>query len=237
MRRLVCAHSSERLEMSDNALKHGCTSEKLLLPDEDAAQYQVLLEGLMENYRPETLVHRTFVLDAARAIWILQRNNRRYDEIEQALFKEERDSTKWTAEQWKQLELRTRYRTTAERSCTRALKNLEHIRKSWAPEAKKPEVKTEVEKTEMKMPEARPTMLDQRIITTVTDGKTVMVAHPSNEELMAVVNKVEGIGGVIRLFEAAESYETWRVVKMSVEEWRQQAETEGEDYGSKENRA
>src|SRR5690349_22972429 len=77
-----------------NARKHACTSSELLLPDENAAELDELLEGLHEQYRPETALHIQFVIDAARAIWLLKRNNQRYDEYEQALYKQEPDSTK-----------------------------------------------------------------------------------------------------------------------------------------------
>jgi hypothetical protein len=115
-----------------NATKHACTSSRLLLPDENPAKLDELLEALREQYRPETTLDLQFVVEAARAIWVLGRNNRRYDEIEQTLYGEEPDSTKWTEEQWRRLDLRARYRTTAERSCTRALRNLGHIRSGRA---------------------------------------------------------------------------------------------------------
>ena len=113
-------------------MKHGCTSSRLVLPDENPAELEELLEGLREQYRPETTLDLKFVVEAARAMWVLERNNRRYDEIEQTLYTEERDSTKWTDEQWKRLDLRARYRTTAERSCARALRNLAHVRSQRA---------------------------------------------------------------------------------------------------------
>jgi hypothetical protein len=105
-------------------------SSRLLLPDEDPAELDELLEALREQCQPEVTLDFQFIIEAARAIWTLKRNGCRYDEFEHALHKQQPDSTKWTAEQWRQLDLRTRYRTTAERSCTRALQNLAHIRHS-----------------------------------------------------------------------------------------------------------
>src|SRR5258708_1356748 len=107
-----------------NAYKHGCTSKRLLLPDEDRPRWEALLEGMWEEYQPETPVDCRLVGEAARAIWNLERNNQRFDEYEQKLHGEQPDSTQWTTEQWHQLELRTRYRTTAERSWMRALRGL-----------------------------------------------------------------------------------------------------------------
>jgi len=223
--------------MSDNARTHGCTSEKLLLPDEDPTEYQALLDGLIENYRPETPLHRRFVLEAARALWMLERKNRRYDEMEQALYVEQRDSTKWTTEQCKQLELRMRYRTTAERSCTRALKALEHIRKNWVPEAKKPEAKAEPKTTKAEtanergwqLPPPEPPVLQQRLITTESDGKRTTFVFPPNKNLMVAVKKFDNLAGVIRTYEYPEGRETWRSVRLSIDEWCKQVEIEGEN--------
>src|SRR6266851_2016418 len=110
--------------------KHGCTSKQLLLPNEDAAELAALRAGLLDEYQPTTPKDRQLVEEAARSLWMLGRNNRRFDEIEQVLWAEENDSTKWTDAQWKRLELRTRYRTTAERGCSRALRGLDHVRRS-----------------------------------------------------------------------------------------------------------
>jgi len=178
-----------------NALKHACTSSQLLLPDEKPAELDELLEGLHEQYRPETALHVEFVVDAARSIWFLKRNNRRYDEYEQALYKQEPDSTKWTAEQWHQLDLRTWYRTTAERGCTRALRNLAHIRGGWGKfaETAAVEVKPKEDKKKpapaekpLALPKAGPPPLYQRIVITEEEGKASVQVYPTTEELQEV---------------------------------------------------
>ena len=86
--------------------------------------------GPTGEYGPETAADCQLVHEAARSVWVLNRNNLRYDEIEQTLYEEQRDSTLWTEEQWRRLELRTRYRTTAERSWMRAMRGLEHVRRN-----------------------------------------------------------------------------------------------------------
>ncbi len=192
-----------------NALKHACTSSQLLLPDEKPAELDELLEGLHEQYRPETALHVQFVIDAARAIWVLKRNNRRYDEYEQALYKQEPDSTKWTAEQWHQLDLRTRYRTTAERGCTRALKNLAHIRGGWGKFAEAgAEVKPKEEKKKpapaekpLALPKAGPPPLYQRIVLTEVEGKTSVQVYPTTEQLQELTNSLAPEVKFERIFE------------------------------------
>jgi hypothetical protein len=191
-----------------NARKHDCTSSDLLLPDEKPAELDELLEGLHEQYRPETALHVQFVVDAARAIWFLKRNNRRYDEYEQALYKQEPDSTKWTAEQWHQLDLRTRYRTTAERGCTRALKNLAHIRGGWGKFAEAAEVKPKEEKKQpapaekpLALPKGGPPPLYQRIAVKEAEGKTSVQVYPTTEQLREVTNSLAPEVKFERIFE------------------------------------
>jgi len=192
-----------------NALKQACRSSQLLLPDEKPAELDELLEGLHEQYRPETALHVQFVIDAARAIWFLKRNNQRYDEYEQTLYKQEPDSTKWTAEQWHQLDLRTRYRTTAERGCTRALKNLAHIRGGWGKYAEAAaEVKPKEEKKQpapaekpLALPKAGPPPLYQRIVVTEAEGKTSVQAYPTTEQLREVTNNLAPETRLQRIFE------------------------------------
>jgi hypothetical protein len=190
--------------MSDarwNATKHGCTSSRLLLPDEDRAGLEELLEGLREQYRPERALDLRFVVEAARAMWVLDRNNRRYDEIEQTLYAEEADSTKWTDEQWRRLDLRARYRTTAERSCTRALRNLAHVRSHRAGITEVPDKPKEEKKTPLELPKAGPPPLYQRIVVTVADGKASTRVYPTNEQLRRVTEHVKPETKLARIFE------------------------------------
>ena len=206
-------HSGENAqEMSDprlNAIKHACTSSRLLLPDEDKAELDELLEGLHEQYRPETAFHVQFVVEAARSIWFLKRNNRRYDEYEQALHKQQPDSTQWTEEQWRQLDLRTRYRTTGERGCTRALKNLAHIRGRWGKFAEaaaievkpKEEKKPEPAEKPLRLPKAGPPPLYQRIVVTEVEGKTSIQVYPSTEDLQEVTKSMAPETKLERIFE------------------------------------
>ena len=207
-------YSSENArDMSDprwNATKHACTSSRLLLPDESPAELDELLEGLREQYLPETTLDLNFVVEAARAIWTLQRNNRRYDEFEHALHEQQPDSTKWTEEQWHQLDLRTRYRTTAERSCTRALRNLAHIRggrgKFAAAEVIEIKPKEEKKKTAptekpLELPKAGPPPLYQRIVVTEAEGETSARAYPTTEELREATKSLAPEAKLERIFE------------------------------------
>lgn len=223
-------YSSENTRMSDprwNAAKHACLSSRLLLPDEDPAELDELLEGLREQYQPEAALDFRFIIEAARAIWTLKRNGRRYDEFEHALHKQQPDSTRWTAEQWRQLDLRTRYRTTAERSCTRALQNLAHIRHSRRKfaaeviEVKPKEEKKKAAQAEkpLQLPKAGPPPLYQRIVITETDGKTSTQVYPTTEQLRELTKDLAPETKLQRIFDSPNG--VLASFRMDVASWRE----------------
>lgn len=116
---------------SNNATLHGGTSQKLIVPGENPADFDTLLNGLMEDYRPETSQAHHFVENVATAQWFLWRRQRASSAIEKAIYKEQPDPGKWTEQHLKRLALADRYRTQAERSLKRALHNIEGLQK-WA---------------------------------------------------------------------------------------------------------
>ncbi len=222
-------YSSENARMSDprwKAAKHACMSSKLLLPDEDPAELDELLEGLREQYQPEAMLDFPFIIETARAIWILKRNGRRYDEFEQALHKQQPDSTRWTTEQWRQLDLRTRYRTTAERSCTRALRNLAHIRHirgKFAAEVIEIKPKEEKKKAApadkpFKLPNGGPPPLYQRIVVTEEEGKTSTQVYPTTAQLLELTKDLAPETNLERIFDSSNG--VCASFRMNVASWR-----------------
>ena len=210
--------------------RHGCTSKRLLLPDEDEGCWDALLEDLQEEYGPETAADHQLVYEAARSVWVLNRNNLRFDEIEQKLYEEQKDTTLWTEEQWRRLELRTRYRTTAERSWMRAMRGLEHVRRNRVSEdvararrakleaetkaiegrpaavgVKAAEPKAEPKKDRgapsLELPKAESHPLHQRIVVTVVDGEATAMAYPANDQVAAMAEGADTSVQVIRTFE------------------------------------
>ncbi|HEX3681052.1 MAG TPA: hypothetical protein VHU83_00825 [Bryobacteraceae bacterium] len=115
---------------SQNATKHGCCSNKLILPDEDEQEWNDLKQGWMDDYNPHTHAARALVYDAAVAQWLLLRARRRYYEAEWSIYSELPDPIRWADAHHQKIERFTRYRTTAERAFTRALNNLERLRKT-----------------------------------------------------------------------------------------------------------
>ncbi len=62
---------------SQNAIKHGCCSQKTILRDEDPAEFEFVVQGWFDHYRPEDQL--------ARAHWFLKRASKRLEEIEYEL--------------------------------------------------------------------------------------------------------------------------------------------------------
>ena len=61
---------------SRNALKMGIYSKALLLPGESRAEYEALLNGLLEDYQPKRTIDRVDVVSLARVIWKQRRVQR-----------------------------------------------------------------------------------------------------------------------------------------------------------------
>jgi len=115
---------------SRNALTHGCTSKRLLLPGDDPAEWEALQAQWLADYEPDKPTFRDQVLRAAEADWLLRRAMDRYCAAEQKLCKDEPDFLEWTEEQHKILERFGRYRTTAQRWFHRERGAAEQLRKA-----------------------------------------------------------------------------------------------------------
>ena len=120
---------------SSNATLHGGTSTKLIVAGEEPAAFEALLEGLFNDYCPDTLESRLFVEQVAIAQWFLWRRERAYNAIETAVYESEPDESKWTAEHLRRLALADRYKTQAERALKRALNNVGTWQKTARQEA------------------------------------------------------------------------------------------------------
>jgi hypothetical protein len=105
-----------------NRLTHGCRSAQIILHSEDPAEYAALIQGWLHQYNPQNPAERILVEQTAHAQWYLQRNQRRFDEVDHAknlLFHT------WTESQHKEYALALRYKTSAERAFLRWFKELE----------------------------------------------------------------------------------------------------------------
>ncbi len=103
---------------SMNATTHGLTSQKIVLPNEDPAEYQELLDILVQEHHPATPTESLLVDDMAQARWRLDRVRDRQDQAFEAD----------TLDQ-KLLALLHRYATTYERSFYKALETLKKLQR------------------------------------------------------------------------------------------------------------
>jgi hypothetical protein len=109
---------------SNNATLHGGTSKKLIVPGENSADFEALLNGLLDDHRPDTLESRLLTEQVAIAQWFLWRRLRAYNAIETAVYESEPNEANWTDQHLKRIALADRYKTQAERALKRALDNM-----------------------------------------------------------------------------------------------------------------
>jgi hypothetical protein len=112
---------------SQNALKHGLCSEKLILPSENAAEFDEVKGKWLGDclFDEPLLIH--LAEQAAVAEWFHRRALREYNEARQHLFNQQPDFLSWTPDQVKLIERFQRYLTTRERAFNRAAANYQHF--------------------------------------------------------------------------------------------------------------
>jgi len=118
-----------------NALSHGLTSNKVVLPGEDAAQFEHLRRSLFEEHRPATPTETLLVEEMAQAHWRLERVRRRQDD---AFTPENLDV--------KLLALLQRYATGFERTFFKSLTTLKKLQRERLAEPKQSFVSQEKER-------------------------------------------------------------------------------------------
>ncbi|HEY1949355.1 MAG TPA: hypothetical protein VGG97_20275 [Bryobacteraceae bacterium] len=114
---------------SQNATKHGCCSQRLLLPDENPEEWEALKAGWLQEYNTSSLVFLSLAVRAAEKQWLLLRAQKRFDEVQQFLYDAQPECRLWNEEQCKLHDKFQRYLTTAERAFDRAFRNAEHLRR------------------------------------------------------------------------------------------------------------
>jgi hypothetical protein len=114
---------------SKNATKHGCCSQRLLLPDENAEEWEALKAGWLQEYNTSSPVFLSLAVQAAEKQWLLLRAQKRFDEVQQFLYDAQPECRLWNEEQCKLHDKFQRYLTTAERAFDRAFRNAEHLRR------------------------------------------------------------------------------------------------------------
>ena len=119
---------------SMNAMSHGLTTSKVVLPGEDLAQFQHLRHSLLKEHRPNTPTEKLLVEEMAQSHWRLDRVRRRQD---QAFESETLDA--------KLLAILLRYATSYERTFHKSLETLKKLQRERLAQAKPPFVSQKAE--------------------------------------------------------------------------------------------
>ncbi len=112
---------SGKLASSRNSLKHGLASGELIIPGEDRAAFDALLNHLLEEHRPANATEELLVNEIAQAYWLAQRAIR----LQNACFTDEGVDDN-------RLSLFLRYQTTHDRRFHKALNALMKLKKHHA---------------------------------------------------------------------------------------------------------
>ncbi len=110
--------STGKAASARNSFKHGLASGAIVVPGEDPAAFDALLNDLAADHAPANCTEQLLVREMAQAYWLMQRATR----LQNACF------TNGEAD-CKQLALFLRYRTTYERAFHKALDRLTQLKK------------------------------------------------------------------------------------------------------------
>ena len=105
-----------------NRVTHGCRSEQLLLPNEDPAEFDFLVNHWFDSYNPEDPLAESLVEEVAHAAWFLKRAEKWLRQVQVRL---PQDAWLWTDDNHKILGNALRYKTSAERTFFRWYKAVE----------------------------------------------------------------------------------------------------------------
>ena len=134
---------------AQNATKHGCCSESILImKSENAADFKALETTWFKAYNPKDAAETEMVHQVVEAKWYEKRCNRKLAEMETELMELGSPLT-WTEEQQKTLARFQRYVTARTNAVIKATKALEDYRKNRTNEVVKSE-KHEIKKQQAK---------------------------------------------------------------------------------------
>lgn len=201
-----------KAQSSQNALKHGSCSTRLILPGESREQFHALLEKWLAEYQPASTFHESLVLDAAEAEWLKKRNEKNFDDIQFALAAV--PPLDWSPQQHHQYGLFYRYSVTAERAFHRALRGLEHYRHSRGLETRRAaqdaQSREKAQKTEplthdqamIKLSDSIPRKPILQLVSVKTiEGVTHSEPYPDTETLRRVIPMQDPRTRIQRRFE------------------------------------
>jgi len=118
-----------KLASSGNATIHNLCSERLIVEGERLEDFHALVANLVDHYQPADAHEQFLVEELAHGRWFLWRRQRGSASVDADVYEIQPDPARWSFVEHKRVALADRYRTTAERSFNRALKNVEAFAK------------------------------------------------------------------------------------------------------------
>jgi hypothetical protein len=107
---------------SSNPPQHGCRSQKLILRHEDPNEYEALHASWWDEYQPSDFIEETLVQLLIDNHCFLKRARLRLEQVEWEM---PLNGKHWMEGNQKQVEIFTRFKTTAERAFQRAFREVE----------------------------------------------------------------------------------------------------------------
>lgn len=85
--------------VSLNSVKHGVTSQAVILPNENKDEYQLLIDGIKDDFEAKTATEEILIEKMAQAVWKKRRLARYEETLSEAnekYIKAEYKNSKWT---------------------------------------------------------------------------------------------------------------------------------------------
>jgi hypothetical protein len=113
---------------SQNAAKHWCTSQALIVGDEKIEDFNALVNEFTRDYRPRNALDREWVEGAARCLWFVRRSSKAFDNVFNRLCATGPAFESWNEIQHAEYDKMMRYRKADQREFERAYRGVEHLR-------------------------------------------------------------------------------------------------------------
>ncbi|HEY7305590.1 MAG TPA: hypothetical protein VH601_15805 [Bryobacteraceae bacterium] len=107
---------------SENAITHGCRSEKLILRHEDPAEFEALRDAWFRHYQAPSEIVIALLEETVRAHWFLKRAQKQLDDI---VWELPANAYHWTEEHERLFRNFTRYKNSHERTFFRFFRELD----------------------------------------------------------------------------------------------------------------
>jgi hypothetical protein len=190
-------------------LTHGCCARKLVLYEDEEAEFQAVTEAWRAEYPPNSALEERLLSEVIDKAWQERRCELRFFEVD-VLQGVKRPDT-WTNDDTHKLSLHIRYKTTAERSFQRKLNQLRTIRQDRLDRIEREIVQQKLRKEQAaqekaaldaveKPPKEPDYSVQQQVVVNVQDGIVTSNVYPANDHIEHVLTKHPAFTKVDRFY-------------------------------------